>query len=62
MGYAESERSLFGLDNVYYVLKFSIFIKVDDFMRTVLITTFFLLIGHSYFGKNRTFLNWLDTM
>ena len=30
------------------------------FMRTLCITQFFVLIGHSYFGKNRTFLNWLD--
>jgi hypothetical protein len=30
------------------------------FMRTLCITQFFVLIGHFYFGKNRTFLNWLD--
>jgi len=34
--------------------------NANCFMRTILISIFFLLIGHFYFGKNRTFLNWLD--
>lgn len=34
--------------------------NANCFMRAILITIFFLLIGHFYFGKNRTFLNWLD--
>ena len=35
--------------------------NANCFMRAILITIFFLLIGHFYFGKNRTFLFWLDT-